>query len=768
MKKLFIYLSVAVLGIAAASCQKELAVAEGGKGNVTLTIQTPDAGTKAIADGMNVNIVHYEIYKNEEGHKNSLTGTPLIKGTVPMTAKGASLTLNLLQGQEYVGLFWAQVHGQSYYDVTNLREVKVAYPNEENALTYANDEARAAFCQKKVFSTGKNVSVVLERPFAQINLGTTIADLTDDYTITLEQSSMTVTGVANTFSVADMTAGTTETDVVFSYATVPYVFNPSETLIANNQTWAYAGMNYVLVPGDAATVDVTYSIKTDVGTVTRNVPVVPVKKNYRTNLLGNLLTQETVIEIVVDEHFADSEEKYEGGKYGEINGKIFVKVETAEELAEAVADQNIDMVILTQDVTIESYLNIERDLILDLNGKTVIAAKDGAEVDAIWVRNDAEVVITGNGTINATYDAVFATGTSKVTIENGTFIGVAEAVFAQSHAQVVINGGSFKSTQYPDFTLNLRDKAEDTATITVYGGTFYQFNPENNPADGAGTNYVAEGYHAVETDGVYYVVADDTDAVVTTAAELANVINAATQDITVKFVADLEGNITINQKPGLHFTILGNGKKYTGGIHIFGNGGMNDRWMTIKDINFDGTGLNGDQGCIYTTGAVNGVNSYACNVTIENCTFTGAGVAAIRQNVGGERNWTIKNCTVASDMHSFLQVSNTNESLIVENCKVYSKNGANLNYTAKASFTGCEFDVKGYAVRVGVNGSNSTDTKVFNFTDCTLKSANDDGDAVVIIRQDAEQATLNFVNTTLTGTPQISGNVDGKTTINGL
>jgi hypothetical protein len=119
-------------------------------------------------------------------------------------------------------------------------------------------------------------------------------------------------------------------------------------------------------------------------------------------------------------------------------------------------------------------------------------------------------------------------------------------------------------------------------------------------------------------------------------------------------------------------------------------------------------------------------------------------------------------------MHSFLQVSNTNESLIVENCKVYSKNGANLNYTANASFTGCEFDVQGYAVRVGVNGSNSTETKVFNFTDCTLESANDDGDAVVIIRQDAEQATLNFVNTTLTGTPQISGNVDGKTTINGL
>ena len=90
-----------------------------------------------------------------------------------------------------------------------------------------------------------------------------------------------------------------------------------------------------------------------------------------------------------------------------------------------------------------------------------------------------------------------------------------------------------------------------------------------------------------------------------------------------------------------------------------------------------------------------------------------------------------------------------------------------MNYTAKASFTGCEFDVKGYAVRVGVNGQNSNDVKEFNFTNCTLKSANDDGDAVVIIRQDAQKATLNFVNTELIGEPKISGNT-ADTTINGL
>ena len=680
MKKLFTYLSVAMLAVAAVSCQKEMAVEDGGQGNVTISIQTPEVATKDIADGMNVNIVHYEIYKNETGHKNSIDGgTALIKGTVPMEAKGASLTLNLLQGQSYVGLFWAQVDGQSYYDVTDLREVKVAYPNEDTNKTYANDEARAAFCQKKVFSTGKNVSVVLERPFAQINLGTTIADLTDDYTITLEQSSMTVKGVAKSFNVAAMTAGETEVNVEFSYATLPYVFNPSETLVANNQTWAYAGMNYVLVPGDAATVDVTYSIKTDVGTVTRNVPVVPVQKNYRTNLLGNLLTQETAIEIVVDERFADYEDKYEGGKYGEIDGQIYVKVESAEELVDAVADPNVDMVILVDDITVESQIQIYKNLVLDLNGKTLTAAKDGAEVDAIWVRDNAEVVITGNGTINATYDAVFATGTSKLTIENGTFIGVAEAVFAQANAQVVINGGTFKSTQYPEFTLNLRDKTgkgeNDTATITVYGGTFYQFNPADNAAEGVGTNFVNENCSVI-VDGDYYKVVLTT---VSTAEELKNAFAVASE---IKLANDIDLTnvewtpIGTAEEP-FSGTFDGQGHKITG-LKIEGSkqagfiayAGEN---TTIKNVIFENVSINSTKyaggvvcsannvglvlsnieisGSIYGKDYAGGIIMDAANITIENCVDR----AEISSNyaAGGIAAWLEGNETRVSNVENY-------------------------------------------------------------------------------------------------------------------
>lgn len=185
--------------------------------------------------------------------------------------------------------------------------------------------------------------------------------------------------------------------------------------------------------------------------------------------------------------------------YG-VNRYSFATVAEAVEYA-----QDGETIVMIADATIETQVSIYNKITLDLNGKTLTAAKEGAEIDAIWVRDAAELTITGNGTINASYDCVFATGTSKVTIENGTFVGAAEAVFAQANATVEILGGSFKSVEYPGFTLNLKDSARDTASIVVKGGKFYNFNPANNAAEGENTNFVAEGFE-VEQEGDWYIV----------------------------------------------------------------------------------------------------------------------------------------------------------------------------------------------------------------------------------------------------------------------
>ena len=306
MKRLFYVVGALVL--AAVSCQKASEVLPG-KGNVVFTVEAPGAATKAIGDGENVDIVHYEIYKKEANHKNSINGgQPLIKGYTKVIGKTANLTLNLLQDQDYVALFWAHVDAQGgqIYDTKDLRKVGVSYTVEggkKSAL--ANDEDRAAFCQRHPFSTHEKVNsekVYLVRPFAQINLGTTQESLNLDYPITLQKSHMYIDGVANVFNVNKMEATKDVTYVDYAYNDVPKQF-----LTVGTTEYAYAGMNYILVPANKSNVKLTYDIMTDVGTVNRTVVDVPVKMNYRTNLLGNLLTQETKIEIVVDNTFLGDE-----------------------------------------------------------------------------------------------------------------------------------------------------------------------------------------------------------------------------------------------------------------------------------------------------------------------------------------------------------------------------------------------------------------------------------------------------------------------------
>ena len=172
-----------------------------------------------------------------------------------------------------------------------------------------------------------------------------------------------------------------------------------------------------------------------------------------------------------------------------------------------------ETIVLLQNITIESHLTINKNVNLDLNGNTItVDVKGGSGDDAIWVRDNAESVIS-NGAIrfvnlvDATVYAsgIFATGTSKVTLENMDVVAGAEAVFAQSSAAVEILSGSYKSIEFPGFTLNLKDSARATASIVVKGGKYFQFNPADNAAEGEHTNFVAAG-KTVEQEGDWYVV----------------------------------------------------------------------------------------------------------------------------------------------------------------------------------------------------------------------------------------------------------------------
>lgn len=492
MKKALFFVSAIACMSLFASCEKEEIGQVAENGNVTFTLQAPqDIVTRTIGDGENVNVVYYEIYKAGSGHKNSIEGAtvPLIEGTVPMDNKEAVLSLNLLEDQNYVALFWAQVDGKSYYNVNDLRNVEVNYANLKS-----NDESRAAFCGRLPFNTSEDVKteVTLERPFAQLNMGTTFESLKVAYDLDITKSKVIVTSPARFFNV-NTGIGHTATDAPVEFALEE---DPQETLYVEEAGYKYIAMNYFVVDGNKANVDVDFDIVTNIGTVSKEVTQIPVQKNYRTNILGNLLTKETSIEIVVDKGF------------------ITPSLDIYLPLREGGVLKLQEDIILNSECPLVVTAGPNKPVTIDLNGFDIDCKEgtvyvQGKVSSLISVQNGSVVTIKGNGTVYPSNNEDYAVEVRDgvLNIESGNFIGAYTAAYAVK-GEINIKGGRFSNGLGGDnrYVLNLLGGADD-AKIIVTGGTFVGFNPQDNAAENPKVNFVAPGYKSVDNgDGTWTVI----------------------------------------------------------------------------------------------------------------------------------------------------------------------------------------------------------------------------------------------------------------------
>ena len=177
---------------------------------------------------------------------------------------------------------------------------------------------------------------------------------------------------------------------------------------------------------------------------------------------------------------------------------------------------NADKVVLTADIDLVKTASLEsgKTVVLDANGKTVYNTSDlwdkPSESDCNWSLvsvKDGKLTITGNGTFAAKKDDCYPVDVqdeeSAVTIENGVFVGNIHAVYVESGVAYV-NGGKYSVQQKysveskaDGFVLNCYDanRENGTAMILVSGGEFANFNPGDCWAEGAHTNFLAEGYY---------------------------------------------------------------------------------------------------------------------------------------------------------------------------------------------------------------------------------------------------------------------------------
>ena len=180
----------------------------------------------------------------------------------------------------------------------------------------------------------------------------------------------------------------------------------------------------------------------------------------------------------------------------------------------------------TTQPTLVSQATIIADTTIDLNGKKISVNSQDADFGKatpllMAVTNGSTLTINGDGELNceAGNQQVYGINVygGKVVINGGSYYGALTAVQVQK-GSLEINGGFFDMAptckaavpQYAKYVVNCIDAnyKNGTATISIKGGTFLNFDPSANP-EGAGTSYVADGYAVipeVKGEDIWYTV----------------------------------------------------------------------------------------------------------------------------------------------------------------------------------------------------------------------------------------------------------------------
>ena len=274
-----------------------------------------------------------------------------------------------------------------------------------------------------------------------------------------------------------------------------------------------------------------------------------------------------------------------------------VKYET---LKDAINAANTgDTVKLLRDINTPdiSYV-ISKSLTIDLNGMTVT----GSGYDAVFQIDNADAkVVIKNGKVVAAEQsdsagkkytmAIWARKAGcEVTLEG---LDVSQKITHTDDPQmdmiyasggtITINSGNFVSGT-PAWTLNCYGESYTSgeANIIVKGGTFANFDPANNKAEGENTNFVAAGYVSnMNEDGSYTVVPKDASIKVNKRLTIGN-------DLTMTYLVTLTGCTDAHVKfqfynddfKGYTEVMVENGTKEADGRFAFDFTGINPQRMT--------------------------------------------------------------------------------------------------------------------------------------------------------------------------------------------
>ena len=315
MKRFSFFLLVAVALLSFASCSDQ-DNPSGGNGNevevtFSLNLEGNHSLSRAISDGSQAKQLVYAVYDESgtvlpvfEGNQSQKVET--VAGN--MTAAAHPITIKLAKGQTYKVAFWAQNPACTAYNTADLKAVSVNYVNAVN-----NDEAWDAFYAAEQITVQNNETrtVTLKRALAQINVRVSAEEWAAATAsgVTVTQSEATIKKVASTINLLDGTVST-PVDAAWGKGGIP-----SESLMVDmdndgtKESYHYLSMTYILV-NDATTgsaqatlEDASFTFYADGKspiTLHDGLSSVPVQRNWRTNIIGQILTGDVTFNIKID------------------------------------------------------------------------------------------------------------------------------------------------------------------------------------------------------------------------------------------------------------------------------------------------------------------------------------------------------------------------------------------------------------------------------------------------------------------------------------
>lgn len=495
---------------------------------VTVDLTLPDglqsrAASRAYGDGMTVDHIKWAVYKSSN---NNTPGTLIKSGTYEMKTSGEGkmdsrfIIEGLTVGVSCDFVFWAQnkESGYSFDEQTATVNMNYAKSDSWKGAT-CNDENRDAFfCSKKnvTIEKGQEVTAVLYRPFAQLNILTDDLPADDQTLYWVQMGSGTFYDKLN---LLDGTAVSSTSTPTFLAATAS-----GEKRIINNKEYTIISMNYILMPGQLSDDDPSYIDKNDSykqlysvqlfagndGDMSRpllrtqksatgdlvGLQSVPFKRNYRTNIYGSLLTSNVSVHYIIQPGFNDDD-------------LVGTTASTADELKSLVTNaETKTLITLMSDIKLESQWEIsngsatERDITIDLNGYDIIENGESNETSywgsnmSLIKLNDSNVTLTitdteaGDGNVGSGL-AEYAVSVQKgnLIIKGGDFKGYKGCVKwlnedgRTTSPRVSIYNGMFSAVEMVDGKYRLLDidsrwsSANNISNFIVYGGSFNNYDP---------------------------------------------------------------------------------------------------------------------------------------------------------------------------------------------------------------------------------------------------------------------------------------------------